>query len=87
MTAGGARKGCGRKPREATTAVIKKSRTALEFLARVYNNDELDIEIRIKAAVAAAGAEKAIIQKRGKKDLDQEAGTAPPTDSEWAHLK
>jgi hypothetical protein len=87
MPAGGAREGSGRKPKEATTAVIKKSRSALEFLARVYNNQDLDIEIRIKAAVAAAGAEKAVIQKRGKKDLDQEVGTAPPTESEWSHLR
>jgi hypothetical protein len=87
MPAGGKREGSGRKPKEAATAVIKKSRSALEFLARVYNNDALDIEIRIKAAVAAAGAEKAVIQKRGKKDLDQEAGTAPPTESEWSHLR
>jgi len=87
LTAGGAREGAGRKPKLPTVAVIKKSRSALEFLARVYNNQELDIEIRIKAAVAAAGAEKAVIQKRGKKDLDQEAGTAPPTESEWSHLR
>jgi hypothetical protein len=87
MPAGGARKNAGRKPKVPTVAVIKKARTALEFLTRVYNNDFLDIEIRIKAAVAAAGAEKAIIQKRGKKDLDQEAGTAPPTESEWSHLR
>ena len=65
---GGAREGSGPKPRPAVVMTETEGMEPLDFLLMVQNSGDVPVELRIRAATAAAQYKHAKVGEGGKKD-------------------
>ena len=65
---GGAREGSGPKPKPAVVMDDTEGMDPLDFLLMVQNSGEVPVDLRIRAATAAAQYKHAKIGEGGKKD-------------------
>jgi hypothetical protein len=100
MPSGGNREGAGRKPNPKPPAIylppllegeiLPARMDAVDFLLDIVNNSDVPVDIRVKAAIAAAPYQRAKIASDGvvgKKQKLKDAADEPAEDeSVWGHL-